>query len=61
MTRVEEDWQVSGMALMGTTPYFLTRDTTMSHWPPSLMPWSIQSRVRSPTGRSALSITDSRK
>ncbi len=26
---------VSGMAVLGTTPYFVTRLTNMSHWPPS--------------------------
>ena len=59
--RVAWDWAVSGMALIGTTPYFLTTLTIISHWPPSPMPCRIQSSVRSPTGRSAESITDSRK
>ena len=58
---VPQDCAVSGMTLAGTMPYFLTMLTIISHWPPSLMPFSTQSRVRSATGRSAQSSTLSRK
>ena len=49
------------MTLAGTMPYFLTMLTIMSHWPPSLMPFSTQSRVRSATGSSVQSSTLSKK
>ena len=35
MSPVLQEHFVSGMASLGTTPYFFTRPANMSHWPPS--------------------------
>ncbi len=59
---VLDELSVSGMALLGTTPYLRSRLTNMFHWPPSLsrLP-SNQWTVRSSAGRSAVSRIASRK
>ena len=35
ISRVEEEQAVSGIASLGTTPYFSMRLQNISHWPPS--------------------------
>ena len=53
--------KVSGIAYLGTTPYFETRATNMSHWPPSpIGSASIWCTVRSSRSRSAISIIEVR-
>jgi hypothetical protein len=60
--RVLEELSLSGMNALGTRPCFLTTLTNMFHWPPSSSGRSSRkATVRSSTGRSAVSMTASRK